>query len=535
MPIIPFENIGKAGIVTDQEPHELPPEAWSDGQNVRFTDGYAEKFPGEQAVFGAPSAPPHWLLPWKMLTEYRWIYGDGARLFHYNGSVHTNITRYTTTPGDNNYTGGSRPIWTGGVLHGIPIANLDNMTTVPQQWDGVLARMKDLDNWPANTYARVVRPYKNMLVALDITKSSGTRYPYIVKWSHPADPGTVPVSWDETDATRLAGEQPIAQSGGFLQDCRPLGDTNILYKTDAIWGMQLSGTLSVFRFFEIVGTVGALAPNCIAEFFRQHFVVGTNDIVLFDGGTARSIISRKLRKWFFNALDSTYYDKTVVTVNYTSREVWVCFVEAGNTSNYLSKALIWNWETNTWTIKELDQISFMASGEVGSGTAETFDSSSGGFDVDFGTFGDASGVTPAELQVLQARAYSTEALLQADTGYTHRGTAYTSYLERTGLTIVGRGRDGQPKVDPASIKFLRAVYPKVSAPTSTTLRISAGSQDVPGGAVTWEGPYNFVTGVDTKVDFTVSGKLLAIRVEETGSNPWKFTGYSLDLDVISGL
>lgn len=534
MPLVAVENVGELGIVLDEEDYNLPPEAWSGGENVRFIDGYVEKFPGETAVFGTPSVAPHWLLPWKVTTEYRWIYAGTADVYYYNGSTHQIITRYTTTPGDDDYTAGTRPVWTGGVLHGVPILNHDAGTDYPQQWDGALspARLKDLANWPASTYARVIRPYKNFLIALDVTKS-GTRYPYIVKWSHPADPGTVPTSWDIADATKLAGEQTIAQSGGFLQDCLPLGDTNILYKSDAIWGMQLSGSLDVFRFFEISGTVGALAPNCIAEFYRQHFVVGAADIFLFDGVRPRSIISRKMRKWFYGVLDPDYYEKTVVTVNYSSREVWVCFVESGGTSTYLNKALIWNWERNNWTVKDLDEISFMASGEVGTSAPDTFDGSSGTFDTDFGIFGSATGIAPAELKTLQSRAYATAAFLQADSGYTNRGTNYTSYVERTGLTIVGRDRGGNPKVDQGSVKFLRAVIPKISAQIGTVIRVYAGAQDYPEDSVRWEGPYDYIVGTSTHINFTVSGKYLAVKFEDTNNVPWKLSGYLLDIDVIS--
>jgi len=253
-----------------------------------------------------PSAP-HWLLPWRTLTQKLWIYSGVDKCYQTDGVTHADITRYTTSPGDNDYTAGARPLWTGGVLHGVPVMNHRNGTDYPQQWDSALARMKDLENWPINTYAKVLRTYKNFLIALDITKGS-TRYPFMVKWSDIADPGSVPASWDETDATTIAGENTLAQTNGWLVDCAPLGDLNVIYKQDSIWGMQHIGGVNVFRFYEISQSIGALAPRCIKEFYRKHLVVGQNDIVLFDGGQPKSIVNKRMRRWFYNNINTEYLD-----------------------------------------------------------------------------------------------------------------------------------------------------------------------------------------------------------------------------------
>jgi len=58
-------------------------------------------------------------------------------------------------------------------------------------------------------------------------------------------------------------------------------------------------------------------------------------------------------------------------------------------------------------------------------------------------------------------------------------------------------------------------------------------QDVLGGAVTWDGPNDFIVGTDDKIDVAISGRFLCVRIEETGSIGWELSGYTLDLDVIS--
>ena len=44
MPIIPVDGCGDIGVMRDGYSHDLPNNAWSRAQNVRFRDGYAERF-----------------------------------------------------------------------------------------------------------------------------------------------------------------------------------------------------------------------------------------------------------------------------------------------------------------------------------------------------------------------------------------------------------------------------------------------------------------------------------------------------------
>lgn len=531
MAMVAINNVGTVGVITDIAPHKLAPEAWSSVSNIRFVDKVAQKMLGQQAVFGTPGAAPHYLQAWNYSTEYRWIYASDTEIFYTNAAAHTNATRFTTTLGDNDYTAQSRPIWTGGVLHGVPVLNHANGTDYPQQWDNALGRFKDLDNWQANTYCKSMNVWGNFLIACNITKAAGNN-PYLVKWSDVADPGTVPGSWDEADATKLAGEQPLAETGGAVLSTLPLASQNVVYKEDAIHTMQFVSGIAVFAFKEVTSTTGALNARCMAEFFKTHIVVGASDIVLFDGFKVRSIVNQKNRKAFYDSLDSVYKDQTTVTVNYATREVWINFVEVGGTSNYLTKAFIWNWEENTWSFKDLPDLSYIAFGKV-TGSTTTIDSLVGTIDEQTKTFNELAALS-AEAQ-LCARVLATQGLLQSDVGYTDRGTTYTTVLERTGLTIAGTDRHGNPTVDETKVKFVRSVYPRLNAPNPVTLKISVGAQDSPSGAVTWEGPYDYVSGTDVKVDFMISGKYLAVRFEETSDQPWEFSGYTLDLDIISEL
>ena len=57
--IVTADNLGQWGVLRDGLPHELPLNAWSDGRNVRFREGYAEKFAGHAEAYGESLIVPY--------------------------------------------------------------------------------------------------------------------------------------------------------------------------------------------------------------------------------------------------------------------------------------------------------------------------------------------------------------------------------------------------------------------------------------------------------------------------------------------
>lgn len=122
-------------------------------------------------------------------------------------------------------------------------------------------------------------------------------------------------------------------------------------------------------------------------------------------------------------------------------------------------------------------------------------------------------------------------MYQADRGNSFGSRPIYSVLERIGLPL-GYDREGQPYIDPRSVKFIRGIYPIFDAVKGTTLTISLGGQDNVEEGVTWADPTEFVVGVDEYLPFTVSGKYLSIRVESTGMPNWVLTTIVYDLEII---
>src|SRR5678815_1969437 len=188
-----INDVGSIGSVNPQDvpAYMLPPEAWTIALNMRHVDDGMQSLDGWQQVFGTPLFAPHFAMSLSTQTANFWIYTSLAKAAVYDGTTHTDITR--TVGGD--YGATQTYQWNGTILGGIPILN--NGIDVPQFWSPqtVATKLVALTNWPATYRTMVMRAFGPFLVAFNI-QVAGTSFPHRVLWSHPADPGSVPASWD---------------------------------------------------------------------------------------------------------------------------------------------------------------------------------------------------------------------------------------------------------------------------------------------------------------------------------------------------
>jgi hypothetical protein len=87
-------------------------------------------------------------------------------------------------------------------------------------------------------------------------------------------------------------------------------------------------------------------------------------------------------------------------------------------------------------------------------------------------------------------------------------------------------------VDPHSIKFVRGIYPKITADPGVTVDISVGGQEHPEATPIWSTPVAFDPNSDVKVNVRVSGKLIGVRFVSSSGGQWKLHSYGLDIDTV---
>jgi len=520
MPILAVSNVGKIGIVRDMAPHEIPFEAWSNGNNVRFSANYVEKVSGYAAALGAPAVPPLFAMFTPDLSTPYWLYVGAAKAYLTDGSAHWNITRQTAGV-DVDYTGASSNLWSGAILGGIPV--LTNGVDVPQYFAPVNSgsKMRDLANWSSGVRCKVIRSFKQYLIALNITKG-GDEYPYMVKWSHPAAPGTLPVTWDETDPTYDAGEYDFAEDSGEVLDAVSLRDICVIYRTGSVWAMQAIAGANIFRFFRLFNSFGALAVNCATEFIAgKHLVFSTNDILVHDGQNAQSILQDKMRMEVFAEIDPEHYGKSFVVRRLVQNEVWCCYPTTGNT--WPNKAVVWNWVTNALSMRDLPDTAIIATGLIPEGIVESTWDVSIDWNADSGTWNERN-YNPATEQYLGV-SYQQNALYDMRRTDTFDGTPFTSWVERSGIGIPFK--QGQPP-DMSAMKFLRNVWPRINGTAGEVVNVYVGSQMEIDGGISWQAPKPYTIGVSKKIDCLCSGRLFAIRFESVDAMSWRLQGYELD-------
>ena len=485
------------GINKDMSPYESPKDKWSDGNNIEFDNNKTAKVLGNQQVFGTPTVAPYWLLPFNTTTTDYWIYPSLTKIYRVSTSgtttTHADVTR--TSGGD--YSATAAKGWNGGVLGGVAILN--NGVDDPQMLGSTSSACADLTNWPASTSCQVIRPFKRFLVALDTTES-GTRYPFRVKWSHPAEGGTVPTTWDPADASKDAGYVDLSQSNGYVIDCLPLGDVNIIYKEDSIWSMAFEGGQSIFGFRQLFDDVGILGRHCAKSFDNKHFVVSEDDVYVHDGQTKQSIVDQQIRDELFNSMHPDYKTRTFVAADREKNEMWVCFVSNNNDTNaFADTAYVYNFRNSSWSKRDLPYVSYISWGIVD--TVSTSDwSETGDWDTD-----SESWDSPLKPTLLLAATSATKLYVLGSNQ--NAGTNFRAYVEKEHMNL------GYP-----GTKSIQKIVPRISGTGSIDFYV--GQEMMPHEGTTWKGPYTFTSGVHSEIPVRATGNYLGIRAESTDANTW---------------
>lgn len=587
MSIVNIKDCGQ-GVLKDPIPEEIGPGAWSDCVNMRFCEGFAERFKGMQPLFADPLVVPYWVSPYVSTLTRFWIHAGLQQVFADDGLTRTEITRYTEgqaiasitfvtttatlttstahgrTTGDMvsvynalpdqyngtfaitvtsptvftytmagtpataatikgayssnvqaNFTGAIDDRWTGGSLNGVFICN--NKADTPQYWGGsVSTKLRGLPGWDSTHRAGWMRPWKSYILCGDITKA-GTRYPSMLKWSTAAVPGAVPESWDTADATQDAGEVDLAETPDVMVDALPLGNALIVYKERSMYSVTETFDNRIFKFSRLPGTTGMLARGCAANTPQGHVVLTAGDLILHNGQSSRSLVSGKMRKWLFGQISDTLYSRCFLAVNPPKQEVWICFPTAD--SQACNTALVWNWESDTFGLRTLQNVTYGDSGQVNSVSSNTT------WDADADVWSqDGARWDENEYAANEARlifSHLTRVSL-VDSGTTDFGANIVSSLERRGMSFD----------DPYTVKVIRAIYPRIEAAAGTPITVQVGSAQTVQEIPKWSAPVTFIvgTGGQIKVNtFSQAGRFLALRISNSSLAAWRIR--SLDLDI----
>jgi len=516
---ITFDNVGDVGIIKDASTLDLPMNAWTDGNNVQFVDGKVQKIKGYEAVFGTPTVAPYYVTPVQKASNLFYFYASLTTIYGTDGTSHNEMLSATA-----NATADIN--WNGGLLGG-GVSVFNNGVDAPWVWTGTTLNdyFAALANWPASMVARIIRPYKQYLIAGDIDEGAG-RDGDLLRWSHPAAVGSVPSSWDYTDLTKDAGRVSLADGGGFIVEMERLFDTNYIYKENATHSMNYIGGNSTFAFRTVFDQLGILSRRCVKPFKGMHFVVGSGDVVLHDGRSHQYPLHRKQVDWMYDNIDGTNGGRTFVSVNHNTNEVWICFPKTG--ASFPNAALVWNWKDNTTSQRDLPNgTAHIAWGLVDPGQDASFDGMSGTFEdqnyqIDRQVY--SSSVRSMLLcDTTLTKFYRTEETEQA------AGTNINAFIERSGVPLGRQGANGID-YDPSKMKFVREIWPVIQGTPGGIVKVEVGVRQTQEDSISWEA-HDFVIGTDYVVYVRQSGRLIDIRFSSDTDITWDLINYGVEFEL----
>ena len=502
----------------DLSPYDMPPMFFSDVQNARFLDGKAGKILGHSQVLGTPSAAPHWTIAWLQGSTDLWIYGGLTQLFKITGTTHSEVTRavggaYTTLANTTNN-------WQGGILGGALV--ITNGLDVPQSYVQSGSAFTDLANWPATLKYKAIVPFRNHLIALNLT-DDGTEKPFTIRWSDAIPAGAVTNganTWNTSSTASESSETDLIGTEGHVLNALQLGNELIIYKEDSVFSLNYVGGNFVFNVREKFKDTGLFARDAVTDLGDgRHVMMTTNDVVIHNGNTIKSIIENDMKTFLFSEIDSTHFHRTFLAHNKVKNEVWICFPQTGATNGFPNFALIWNYREDNWSIRDLPGVNYIAKGLVNPAIANSWSAGTTTWATVTLPWAQQE-FNPAVDTLLMCGTNSTK-LFAADSGTTFDGTTFLTKMERIGLHA------GRTDV----VKSVTRVFPRIEG--TGTVNISIGSELHPFQGVSYNDPVAFQIGIDSKVDCRVRGRYIAVKVESTGDAQFNLSGMAIESEVVS--
>lgn len=538
MPTFPVRKLGGSGIVTDVSPSDIEdPAVFTAGVNVRFKNGRASRAPMFRTVKVLDFSPAHCLtIPPSSggSDEVIMVAADFGKVKRLNGSTLEDLT-----PTSQAAITSSSP-FTSCYLGGVSYINRD--THAPICKTPGASVYTTLPNWPANYSCRVLRAYKDQLVALGVTKA-GAYYPTMVKWSDLTGFGSAPGDWDPTSTTNSAGENIVNEMQHEIVDGLALRNSFILYCTDSVWQMDYTGGPDIYQFSKLFDDRGTINPNCVVQVGGQHFVFDKTDIYVHDGVQPRSIVDGRVREFIFNALDTSLTGLCFVAHDERLSEIRFCYPSSDalvgwhNPTTGCNRAAVYNYANDTWTFYDMPNVTGSCKSSLQSGASwetdqnVTWDDVQGVF---LTTEGDSNrhtlfiGRQDVTLGLTASRLYGFDLL---DGGLITSGiepeTVKNAMVERTGLDLDALGKNL------TQYCHIQAVWPQIVIDHPEDSYWQFGASDFVNYDPDWSDPLSFYPKTDSKIDINEAGKYIAFRFILGGTGDFQLSAFDIQL-VIRG-
>lgn len=534
MAIVPVRNLAKFGILTDQDPYDLPPQAWSFGVNARFRNGRISRSPVYKTVHALETADPRFLVghkPTSGLDDVFIGYSNG-RVYSYSTGAETNYsaTGYVDSVAEASWTS----------CHLADVLYINRSDRVPWYLDPTMTNFEELGVWDSSWRAGVLRTCGGALVALNVTKGA-TNYPTMVKTSSIPTSGATPTSWDETDPATLATENILAEMEGPIIDACLLGGNLYIHGAAETYEMIPVGAGDIYEYRKCTWGKGAINANCSIEVLGKQYVFGLDDIWMHDGTSAVSIVDGRVREFIFSSINISKLARCFVVHNRQLKEIEFCYVSGDREVSFLTsdsgcnRSAVYNYVNDTWSFDDKPLVYFGAAANLSEtltyATVTTTYATTGGtyLDQDDGDkrvvcyVGDDNATFGLSEKLYAYDLYGTGSTtaLPVDTTATTR-----MYLERDGVDLDELG------AELTGYKNISYVVPQGRlGQDAEALQIAMGSSDYFGVDPEFEDYQTWDGSTLYKLDFNSAGRYLSMRVLFDDYHEVSLSGYDAEVSV----
>jgi hypothetical protein len=503
------------GVVQDVPAFAAPVDVYTNLQNMRVNGAGMTRAAGEQELYQDIGSgvlfPPKWVIGVIRQGAVWILYAGDAGVGVTDGTAHYNVTPTTgwqpMQPGE----------MMGGLFNGIVVFN--NPVSAPWYWDGglVVGSVKPLPGFPTGAVAKALAPFNSHIFAGSISQAGNTNDGRLL-WSDVAVPGNVPASWTPT-ATNQAGELFLSTGSGAIRAMVGLGSQLMVYRATGCWAVSYVGRPYIYTQRKVAAEVGCASTNSVAMVRGSHLVVTPGDIVLTDGTAVRSIGEDRVKRTLFGQVSERALQLIHCYLLPTLGEVAIA-IPAGN-DDACTLAYVWNYSQDRWSLRELPDVAHTASLYLPTQYAvDTWESDAGTWEEDWNAW-DSSPQGGFVIRGLGASAVHNR-LFGLDLGdRRYDGSPIVALAERLSVPIAG-GKN---------VAMIARVFPRVTAPQGTKLKVQIGAQLDPSAPVVWEAEQPYTVGSGVGVNSNAIGRFISVRIFADSIEEWSIAGWGVEFRV----
>ena len=354
----------------------------------------------------------------------------------------------------------------------------------------------------------------NILIAGNLTKTiSGVEhnYPTTVRWSQAFANTGYPSTWEPT-LTNVANEQEVPVRGPLIDGFFLGANFYVCSYWDTVVFSPIAyqnSTAPIFGVRLLNQGRGLLNNNCWTNTDANVYGIDARDIWVFDGASFTSIGNQRVKDYFFNNLNPTYYDRVFMVNNTQKYQIEIYYPDLTSTG-WCNKMLSYRYDLQVWNAPKTIQNACM--GTEGPKVV------SGAFNL-------------ASRTVAYARGdIASSKLIQTNVGNSFiNNTPIPALFERQNMTL----QTDKGPVPYSSKVYVHRVLPEISG--TGTINITVG-----GANSTAQAPIYGQTGtasIDTNTPWTTTQqqavRTVSVKVESNNAtHPWNLTALNWQTTIV---